>query len=110
MYVKRAVSTIVAEYLTARQLSSALMQEQASFGLLYTAPPQFRKFAMRLLFAGHRFVNASQQKHAFRCYAFADGIYAGRDWVHIDSRACPHKHTHRWRHKCTLTRTLRCVR
>lgn len=71
------------------------MQEQASFGLLYTAPPQFRKFAMRLLFAGHRFVNAAQQKHAFRCYAFADGIYSGRDWVHIDSRAyCSNRYTH----------------
>ena len=62
------------------------MQEQASFGLLNYSPPQFRKFAMRLLFAGNRFVNAGQQKHAFRCYSFVDGIYAGKEWVHIDSR------------------------
>lgn len=67
-------------------LSSALFQEQAAFGYLSLSPPLFRKFALRLVFAGNRFVIANQEKHAYRCYTFTDGIYTGKYWTHIESR------------------------
>ncbi len=75
-----------AERIEADDLSSALFQEQAAFGYLYLVPSLFRKFALRLVFAGNRYVNSNQDSHAFRCYTFTDEIYTNKFWTHIESR------------------------
>ena len=79
-----AVMQRAAERMDADDLSAAIMQEQAAFG--YAQLSLFRKFALRLVFAGHRFVLAHQDVHAFRCYTFTDHIYADHHWAHIETR------------------------
>ena len=65
-------------------LVAALLQEQASLCLLYLETPRYRRLSFRLVFAARKFVLANQYLHALRCYRYAQGVYADRQWRVID--------------------------
>jgi len=68
------------------KLCAALFQEQAAFCYMNCAPPQYRKYAFRLILAGHLYSVCSQNKHSYRCYSSALSIYENRNWTLVDDQ------------------------
>uniref|UniRef100_A0A182JH40 Uncharacterized protein n=1 Tax=Anopheles atroparvus TaxID=41427 RepID=A0A182JH40_ANOAO len=61
-------------------LRSALLLEQASYCFLLANPPQYRKYALHCVLAGHRFSKVGQRKHSFRTYKQAYQVFERRGW------------------------------
>ncbi|XP_058065337.1 trafficking protein particle complex subunit 8 [Anopheles bellator] len=61
-------------------LRSALLLEQASYCFLLATPPQYRKYALHCVLAGHRFSKVGQRKHSFRTYKQAYQVFENRGW------------------------------
>uniref|UniRef100_A0A240PL03 Trafficking protein particle complex subunit 8 n=1 Tax=Anopheles epiroticus TaxID=199890 RepID=A0A240PL03_9DIPT len=61
-------------------LRSALLLEQASYCFLLANPPQYRKYALHCVLAGHRFSKVGQRKHSFRTYKQAYQVFENRGW------------------------------
>uniref|UniRef100_A0A1Y9HER4 Uncharacterized protein n=1 Tax=Anopheles funestus TaxID=62324 RepID=A0A1Y9HER4_ANOFN len=61
-------------------LRSALLLEQASYCFLLATPPQYRKYALHCVLAGHRFSKVGQRKHSFRTYKLAYQVFENRGW------------------------------
>ncbi|XP_035788395.1 trafficking protein particle complex subunit 8-like [Anopheles albimanus] len=61
-------------------LRSALLLEQASYCFLLATPPQYHKYALHCVLAGHRFAKVGQRKHSFRTYKQAYQVFEKRGW------------------------------
>eukprot|EP01114_Cavostelium_apophysatum_P009903 TRINITY_DN2322_c0_g2_i1.p1 TRINITY_DN2322_c0_g2~~TRINITY_DN2322_c0_g2_i1.p1 ORF type:complete len:1266 (+),score=437.02 TRINITY_DN2322_c0_g2_i1:149-3946(+) len=66
------------------RLCAAMLQEQAAFCMLFSNPPQFRKYAFRLILAGHLYNLNNQIKHSYRCYTAAFYLYQSKNWFLVD--------------------------
>ncbi|KAK0534038.1 hypothetical protein OC835_002828 [Tilletia horrida] len=69
----------------AEEISSAIFLEQAALANLRQARPALRKFAVRLVMAGHRYHDCGQKYLALRCYAQAAAFYRFKDWSLISN-------------------------
>eukprot|EP01119_Soliformovum_irregulare_P017192 TRINITY_DN5065_c0_g1_i1.p1 TRINITY_DN5065_c0_g1~~TRINITY_DN5065_c0_g1_i1.p1 ORF type:complete len:1258 (+),score=327.93 TRINITY_DN5065_c0_g1_i1:91-3864(+) len=63
------------------RLTAAMLHEQSAFCFLYSSPPQLRKFAFRIVLAGHCYLLSNQSKHAMRCYSVGWTLYTGKGWA-----------------------------
>ncbi|CAD6933213.1 unnamed protein product [Tilletia controversa] len=64
----------------AEEISSAIVLEQAAFANLRQPKPALRKFAVRLVMAGHRYNDCGQRYLSLRCFAQAAFVYRAKDW------------------------------
>jgi len=64
-------------------LGAAILLEQSS--AQYYRAGMLRKYAFHMLMAGHMFRSASQERHAFRCFAASLYVYHGERWGELRS-------------------------
>ena len=64
-------------------LGAAILLEQSSAH--YYRAGMLRKYAFHMLMAGHMFRSASQERHAFRCFAASLYVYHGERWGELRS-------------------------
>jgi len=64
----------------AEEISSAIFLEQAALANLRQSRPALRKFAVRLVMAGHRYQACGQKHLSLRCFAQAACFYRVKDW------------------------------
>ncbi|KAE8270957.1 hypothetical protein A4X09_0g1379 [Tilletia walkeri] len=64
----------------AEEISSAIFLEQAALANLRQPKAALRKFAVRLVMAGHRYNDCGQRYLSLRCYAQAATFYRAKDW------------------------------
>ena len=64
-------------------LGAAILLEQSS--MHYYRAGMLRKYAFHMLMAGHMFRSASQERHAFRCFAASLYVYHGERWGELRS-------------------------